>query len=90
MERLSLKSYVWKCALGSEIIYVLCIIGGYLPWRTAAGTEIHHALFETLPGFVWGNFGSIILGAVYMFIFAWVFGSYMVWMHNSSLVRDTK
>lgn len=88
MERLSLKSYVWKCVLGSEVAYVLCLIGGYLPWRTTAGTELHHALFETLPGFVWGSFGSIILGAVYMFIFAWIFGSYMVWMHNSSLIKQ--
>lgn len=86
MEKLSLKSYVWKCVLGGEVAYVLCLIGGYIPWRTDAGTELHHRLFETLPGFVWGNVGSMILGAVYVLVFAWIFGSYMVWMHNSSLV----
>ncbi|HEY4504083.1 MAG TPA: hypothetical protein VJJ28_03175 [Candidatus Paceibacterota bacterium] len=85
MERLSLKPYVWKCVLGGEVVYIICLIGGYFPWRTVVGTELHHALFEILPGFVWGSFGSIILGAVYVFIFAWIFGSYMVWMHNSSL-----
>jgi len=42
---------------------------------------------ETLPGFVWLNVHSVILGAVYMFAFAWVFGSYFVWMHNTSLVK---
>ena len=42
---------------------------------------------ETLPGFVWLNAQSVILGAVYMFAFAWVFGSYFVWMHNTSLVK---
>lgn len=88
MEKLSLKSYVWKCVFGGEIVYILCLIGGYLPWRTVTGTELHHALFETLPGFVWGSFGSIILGAIYVFIFAWIFGNYMVWMHNSSLKRN--
>lgn len=87
MEKLSLKSYCWKCVLGLEVAYFICLLGGYVPWRTTAGRELHHALFETLPGFVWGNLGSIILGAVYMFIFAWIFGGYMVWMHNSSLQK---
>ncbi len=85
MEKLSLKSYVVKCVLGTEIAYVICLIGGYLPWRTERGVELHHALFETLPGFVWGSFGSMIWGAVLLAVAAVIFGSYMVWMHNSSL-----
>ncbi len=88
MERLSLKSYVWKCVLGSEVAYVLCLLGGYIPWRSEVATELHHRLFETLPGFVWGSLGSVVLGAVYTFVFAWIFGSYMVWMHNSSLKKS--
>jgi len=84
--KLSLKSYVWKCVLGTEVVYTLCVLGGFLPLRTAAGVDLHHKLFETLPGFTWISSGSFILGAVYMFIFAWIFGSYLVWMHNSSLV----
>ncbi len=83
---LSLKRYGWLCVLGGEVAYVLCLIGGLLPWRSSRGVELHRALFETLPGFTWLNFGSFILGAVYVFIFAWIFGAYMVWMHNSSLV----
>lgn len=86
MEHLSLKLYVWKCILGSEIIYFICLAGGLLPLRTTQGVLLHHALFETLPGFVWINVASVILGAVYMFIFSVIFGTYMVWMHNSSLV----
>ena len=86
MEKLSLKLYGWKCVLGAEIVYVLCVLGGFLPLRSAAGIELHHKLFETLPGFTWITFGSFILGAVYMFVFAWVFASYFVWMHNSSLI----
>ncbi|MCR4274687.1 MAG: hypothetical protein NUW02_01405 [Candidatus Campbellbacteria bacterium] len=85
---LSLKKYGWKCVLGSEVIYVICLLGGYIPWRSEVATELHHRLFETLPGFVWGNSSSIVLGAVYMFVFAWIFGSYMVWMHNSSLKKS--
>lgn len=88
MGKLSLTSYVWKCVLGSEVFYILCLAFGYVPWRSQAAIELHHRLFETLPGFVWGDFGSVILGAVYMFVFAWIFGSYMVWMHNSSLHKD--
>lgn len=88
MEKLSLKSYVQKCVLGAEIVYVLCLVGGYLPWRTQRGIELHHTLFETLPGFTWGNFGSFIWGAILIAIIAWVFGAYMVWMHNSSLEKN--
>jgi len=86
MEKLSLKSYVWKCVLGGETLYALCLIGGYIPWRNAEAAALHHRLFETMPGFVWGNFGSIILGAAYVFVLSLIFGSYMVWMHNSSLI----
>lgn len=82
---LSLKSYGWKCVLGSEAAYILCILGGFLPFGSAAGIELHHKLFETLPGFVWISVGSFVLGAIYMFILAWIFATYFVWMHNSSL-----
>lgn len=85
--KLSLKSYVLKCILGSEVAYVICVAGGFLPLRSAAGIELHHKLFETLPGFTWISSGSFLLGAVYMFVFAWIFGSYFVWMHNSSLTN---
>jgi hypothetical protein len=84
---LSLKRYRWLCVLGAEIAYFACLLGDFLPIRTAAGIELHHRIFETLPGFVWLNVESVFLGAFYMFAFAWIFGSYFVWMHNSSLVR---
>ncbi len=87
MERLSLKSYVLKCVLGSEILYILCVLGGLIPLRNIQAIELHHRLFETMPGFTWISFGSFILGAIYMLVFAIVFGSYMVWMHNSSLIK---
>ncbi|HQU09099.1 MAG TPA: hypothetical protein PLV25_03950 [Opitutales bacterium] len=86
MEKLALKSYAWKCVLGAEATYVICVAGGFLPLRSAAGIELHHQLFETLPGFTWITPGSFILGAFYMFVLAWVFAAYYVWMHNSSLV----
>jgi len=85
MQELSLSSYVWKCVVGSEIAYVLCLVGGYLPWRTPRGLELHHTLFEMIPGFIWGSFGSAVWGAVLLGILSVIFGSYIVWMHNSSL-----
>lgn len=88
MKQLSLKKYGWKCVLGSEVAYVLCVLGGFLPLRSAQGIEFHHRLFEILPGFTWISFGSFTLGAAYMFVFAWIFASYFVWMYNSSLTRD--
>lgn len=85
---LSLKRYGWLCALGGEVAYVLCLAGGYVPFRTSQGTELHHALFETLPGFVWGNPWSIVLGAAYVLVLAWIFAWYYVWMHNYSLIKQ--
>ena len=85
--QLSLKKYGWKCVLGMEIVYVLCLLGGFLPWRSEAGIQLHHSIFETLPGFTWISFGSFVLGAIYMFVFAWIFAGYYVWMHNTSLVK---
>ena len=76
--------------LGAEIIYFICLFGGYIPFRTGRGTELHHALFEIFPGFTWGSIGSIVLGAVYIFVFAWIFGAYMVWMHNTSIEGEIK
>jgi hypothetical protein len=87
---LSLRRYGWLCVLGGEVAYVVCLLGGYLPLRSARGTELHHTLLETLPGFVWGQPSSMFLGAVYVFVFAWIFGAYMVWMHNTSLIGDRK
>lgn len=87
---LSLKRYGWLCVLGGEVAYIVCLLGGYLPLRSARATELHHTLFETLPGFVWGQPSSMLLGAVYVFVFAWIFGGYMVWMHNTSLAQREK
>ncbi len=85
MGKLSLGSYVKKCILGAEVVYVVCLLGGYLPFRSQRGIELHHTLFETLPGFTWGSFGSFIWAAILIAVIAWVFGAYMVWMHNSSI-----
>lgn len=87
---LSLRRYGWLCVLGGEVAYVVCLLGGYLPLRSARATELHHTLFETLPGFVWGQPSSMLLGAVYVFVLAWIFGGYMVWMHNTSLMGREK
>jgi hypothetical protein len=84
---LSMKRYRWLCVLGAEVVYFVCLFGDFLPFRTPSAIELHHKIFETLPGFVWLNIQSVILGAIYMFVFAWIFGSYFVWMHNTSLIR---
>jgi len=84
--KLSFKLYGWKCVLGAEVAYVLCLLGGFLPLRSPEAMALHHRLFETLPGFTWITIGSFALGAVYAFAFAWIFGAYFVWMHNSSLI----
>lgn len=87
---LSLKLYGWRCVFGAEVAYFICLIGGLLPLRSTRAIELHHTLFETLPGFTWINISSVILGAVYFFVFAWIVALYMVWMHNKSLVKPEK
>lgn len=89
MGKLSYFSYIWKCVAGTEILYAICLAGAFIVERTAKGTELHNTLFETLPGFTWISFGSVVLGAVYMLVFAVIFGAYIVWMHNSSIERPT-
>ena len=87
--KLSLSKYGWKCVLGAEVAYVACILGAYMPFRSEKGEELHRALFETLPGFVWGKWESLLLGAGMMFVLAWIFAVYMVWMFNTSLVSKS-
>ena len=90
MQTLGFKSYVWKCMLGLEIAYFICLGVGYLPLRSDAARQMHQTLFETMPGFVWGRPLSIVLGAIYMAITAWFVGAYYVWMYNSSLIDAKK
>jgi hypothetical protein len=42
---LSLKLYGWKCVLGAEVAYVLCLLGGFLPFRSPKAMELHHRLY---------------------------------------------
>ncbi len=85
MDKLSLKSYGWKCVLGLEVLYAICL--GYGAVLSESAKQLHGALFAVLiPGFNWG-IGSIAWGAVYLFVLAWIFAWYYVWMHNSSMIR---
>lgn len=88
--KFSLQKYGWRCVLGGEVAYVLCLLGGFLPIRNEQAIELHHRLFETLPGFTWINFGSVALGALYVFVFSWIFAAYMVWMLNTSMQHSSQ
>ena len=81
---LSKTKYAALCVLGTEIFYVLCL--GYGLVLSAKGRELHQALFELIPGFVWANPVSMIWGAVYVAILALIVGWYIAWMHNASMI----
>jgi hypothetical protein len=83
---LSTTKYAARCVLGTEVFYILCL--GYGLLLTGKARELHNALFELLPGFVWGSAASIVWGAVLLAIFAWIGGWYIAWMHNTSIVAD--
>ena len=85
---LSKTKYSGLCLLGMEMFYVVCLAYGSL--LSGKARELHHSLFELLPGFVWGNPVSFIWGAVLLGIFAIIAGWYIAWMHNVSLIRSEK
>ncbi len=85
---LSQTKYAALCVLGTEIFYALCVVYGLT--LSGKASELHHSLFELLPWFVWGTISSFVLGAIYLALFAWVFGLYIAWMHNVSLIGAAK
>lgn len=80
---LSLAKYVWKCVLGTVVVYAACIFYGV----TLSGerAELHHELLGLLPFFEWGQPLGMILAGACLALYALLFGWYIVWMHNSSM-----
>ena len=85
---LSITKYAVRCVLGMEIFYILCIGYGFL--LSDKARELHHALFELIPGFIWGNPVRMVWGAVYLGVLAWIVGLYIAWMHNASIITGEK
>jgi hypothetical protein len=81
-------------AIHHKICRKMCIGNGdilsALPLLPDKAKELHRALFELIPGFVWGNAISMTWGALYMGLIAWIVGSYIAWMHNASIVTGEK
>ena len=84
---LAYKPYVLKCILGAEIVYVLCML--YRNFVTVEFLPLHDSLFGLLPGFSWTGAGIVSAG-IGIAIYAAIFGTYMVWMHNSSMNSTNK
>lgn len=84
--KLSTNSYALKCVLAAEVLYVSCSLYGLT--LLGARAELHKSLFELMPWYSWGNPLSILCGAILVGIVAWIGGTYIVWMHNSSMVND--
>lgn len=83
--KLSLKQYGWKCVLGAELAYAGCLFyGRFLSGRAY---EFHQTFFETLPFFSWSNPFRMVATGLCLFILAWVFACYYVWLFNSSLEK---
>jgi hypothetical protein len=84
---LSSSKYSGLCVLGTEVFYILCLPYGLL--LSAKGRELHAALFELIPGFVWGAPLSMVWGGLFLGILAWIAGWYVAWMHKASLVAKS-
>lgn len=85
---LSKTKYSSLCLLSMEVFYAFCITYGLL--LSGKAQELHHALLELIPGFAWSSPASMVWGALYLGILAWVGGWYIAWMHNASLLVSAK
>lgn len=83
MGKLSVKKYAALCVLGGEVAYTACLLYG--TQLTGKAAELHHAIFELMPGFTWLGVGSFIAGAVTVAVWSGIGGFYIAWMHNVSL-----
>lgn len=83
MGKLSVGKYASLCVLGGEIAYTACLVYGTL--LTGKAAELHHAIFELLPGFSWLGTGSFLAGAVTVAVWSGAAGAYIAWMHNASI-----
>ena len=83
MHKLSIKKYAGLCVAGGEIAYTACLVYGAT--LTGKSAELHHALFELLPGFSWLGLGSYLAGAITVAIWSGLAGTYIAWMHNVSV-----
>ncbi len=85
---LSATKYAGLSVAGTLIVYIFCLPYGYL--LTTKGKELHDALFELIPGFVWGDVLSMVWGGVFVAVLAWIGGWYIAWMHNASMISDVE
>ena len=85
MGTLSIGKYAALCVLGGEIAYAVCLVYGTT--LTGKAAELHHALFELLPGFTWLGAGGVIAGAVSVALWSGIGGAYIAWMHNVSIKK---
>ena len=60
------------------ISYVLCLLYGLLP----IDTELHHGLFELLPGFTWFTWPSFFMGVIWSVVFAWYIALVLIPLYN--------
>ena len=86
--KFSLSNYGGRCVVGAVVFYLFCLLYGSS--LTGADADLHHSIFEMIPGFTWINLGSTVLGAIEIFFFAWIFAAYMVWMLNSSMEHGNR
>lgn len=81
----SISSYALKCVLGMEIVYLLCMWYGPA-FLTGKELELHQTLFNTIPGYD-PSVQGVLLSALFVAVVAYIIGSYIGWMLNSSLVK---
>lgn len=87
---LSFKRYGWLCVLGGEV-GVLYLPSRWLPAAALCARNRDPPRFiRDAAGIYLGQSMEHDLGAFYVFALAWIFGAYMVWMHNSSLLKKSE
>lgn len=74
---LDVKAVSLTLAISFSIVYILCVLYGIV-----SPTELHVALFETLPFFKWLDPASFLIGLAESFVAGLFYGTIVVLIYN--------
>lgn len=67
LNRIPITPFGLSLSLFFAISYVLCVLFGLF----VSGSNLHHELFELLPGFTWLTWPSFFVGLIWSIAAAW-------------------
>ena len=62
-------------------LFCLSFLADFYHYVRQGALELHHAIFETIPGFAWISFEAYCSAQFICSYSRWIFAWYFVWMH---------